>query len=75
MLNYTSIIMAKQIFTNKDGNIFKKDFEGLLKHNSSIKWLDSVVGFVPVSDYFALCIFCNYTNIDSVFAGIAVRKR
>lgn len=46
--------MAKQFFTNKNGNTLIKEFEGLLAYNPSIKCLDSVVGFLRASGYFTL---------------------
>ena len=35
--------MAKQFFTNKNGNTLIKEFEGLLAYNPSIKCLDSII--------------------------------
>ncbi len=48
--------MAKQFFTNKNGNTLIKEF---LAYNPSIKCLDSVVGFLRASGYFTLRPFLN----------------
>ena len=66
--------MAKQFFTNKDGNTLMKEFEGLLEHNSSIKRLDSVVGFLRASGYFTLRPFLNSINKVRILIGIDVDK-
>ena len=51
--------MAKQFFTNKNGNTLIKEFEGFLAYNPSIKCLDSVVRFLRASGYFTLRPFLN----------------
>lgn len=66
--------MAKQIFTNRNGNTLMKEFEGLLEHNSSIKRLDSVVGFLRASGYFTLRPFLNNINKVRILIGIDVDK-
>ncbi len=66
--------MSKQFFTNKDGNTLMKEFEGLLEHNSSIKRLDSVVGFLRASGYFTLRPFLNSINKVRILIGIDVDK-
>lgn len=66
--------MAKQFFTNKDGNTLMKEFEGLLEHNTSIKRLDSVVGFLRASGYFTLRPFLNSINKVRILIGIDVDK-
>ena len=66
--------MAKQFFTNKDGNTLMKEFEGLLKHNPSIECLDSVVGFLRASGYFTLRPFLNSINKVRILIGIDVDK-
>lgn len=66
--------MAKQFFTNKNGNTLIKEFEGLLEHNPSIKNLDSVVGFLRASGYFTLRPFLNSINRVRVLIGIDVDK-
>lgn len=66
--------MAKQFFTNKDGNTLMKEFEGLLEHNASIKRLDSVVGFLRASGYFTLRPFLNSINKVRILIGIDVDK-
>lgn len=66
--------MSKQFFTNKDGNTLMKEFEGLLKHNNSIKCLDSVVGFLRASGYFTLRPFLNSINKVRILIGIDVDK-
>ena len=66
--------MAKQFFTNKGGNTLMKEFEGLLEHNSSIKRLDSVVGFLRASGYFTLRPFLNSINKVRILIGIDVDK-
>lgn len=48
--------MAKQLFTKDDGNTLMIKIKGLLEHNSSIKCLYSVVGFIHVSGYFN-CVY------------------
>ena len=66
--------MAKQFFTNKDGNTLINEFEGLLEHNASIKHLDSVVGFLRASGYFTLRPFLNSINKVRILIGIDVDK-
>lgn len=66
--------MTKQIFTNKNGNTLMKEFEGLLEHNSSIKRLDSVVGFLRASGYFMLRPFLDNINKVRILIGIDVDK-
>ena len=51
-----------------------KEFEGLLEHNSSIKRLDSVVGFLRASGYFTLRPFLNSINKVRILIGIDVDK-
>ncbi len=66
--------MAKQFFTNRDGNTLMKEFEGLLEHNPSIKCLDSVVGFLRASGYFTLRPFLDNINKVRILIGIDVDK-
>ena len=66
--------MAKRFFTNREGNTLMKEFEGLLEHNSSIKCLDSVVGFLRASGYFTLRPFLNSINKVRILLGIDVDK-
>ena len=66
--------MAKRFFTNREGNTLMKEFEGLLEHNSSIKCLDSVVGFLRASGYFTLRPFLNNINKVRILIGIDVDK-
>ena len=66
--------MAKQFFTNKDGNTLIKEFEGLLKHNDRITYLDSVVGFLRASGYFTLRPFLNNIKKARILIGIDVDK-
>lgn len=66
--------MAKQFFTNKDGNTLIKEFEGLLKHNDRITYLDSVVGFLRASGYFTLRPFLNNIKKARILVGIDVDK-
>lgn len=66
--------MAKQFFTNKDGNTLIKEFEGLLEHNKSIAYLDSVVGFLRASGYFTLRPFLNNIKKARILVGIDVDK-
>jgi len=66
--------MAKQFFTNRDGNTLMKEFEGLLEHNQSIKCLDSVVGFLRASGYFTLRPFLDNINKVRILIGIDVDK-
>lgn len=66
--------MAKNFFTNKDGNTLMKEFEGLLQHNQSITRLDSVVGFLRASGYFTLRPFLNSINKARILIGIDVDK-
>lgn len=66
--------MSKQFFTNKKGNTLIKEFEGLLEHNSTIKCLDSVVGFLRASGYFTLRPFLNHINRVRILIGIDVDK-
>ena len=66
--------MSKQFFTNKDGNTLIKEFEGLLEYNPSIKYLDSVVGFLRASGYFTLRPFLNSINKVRILIGIDVDK-
>lgn len=66
--------MAKNFFTNREGNTLMKEFEGLLEHNSSIKCLDSVVGFLRASGYFSLRPFLNSINKVRILIGIDVDK-
>ena len=51
-----------------------KEFEGLLEHNSSIKCLDSVVGFLRASGYFTIRPFLNNINKVRILIGIDVDK-
>lgn len=66
--------MTKRFFTNREGNTLMKEFEGLLEHNSSIKCLDSVVGFLRASGYFTLRPFLNSINKVRILIGIDVDK-
>lgn len=66
--------MAKQFFTNKDGNTLIKEFEGLLEYNKSIAYLDSVVGFLRASGYFTLRPFLNNIKKARILVGIDVDK-
>lgn len=66
--------MAKQFFTNKNGNTLIKEFEGLLAYNPSIKCLDSVVGFLRASGYFTLRPFLNSIDKVRILIGIDVDK-
>lgn len=66
--------MAKQFFTNKDGNTLMKEFDGLLEYNQSIKRLDSVVGFLRASGYFTLRPFLDSINKVRILIGIDVDK-
>ncbi|WP_195252512.1 helicase-related protein [Hoylesella timonensis] len=62
------------IFTNKDGNTLMKEFEGVLLHNSQIRNLDAVVGFLRASGYFSLRPFLDSINKVRVLIGIDVDK-
>ncbi len=62
------------IFTNRDGNTLIKEFEGVLRHNSNIKRLDAVVGFLRASGYFTLRPFLDNINKARVLIGIDVDK-
>lgn len=62
------------IFTNRDGNTLMKEFEGVLQHNSQIKNLDAVVGFLRASGYFSLRPFLDSINKVRVLIGIDVDK-
>lgn len=62
------------IFTNRDGNTLIKEFEGVLQHNSQIKNLDAVVGFLRASGYFSLRPFLNDIRKVRVLIGIDVDK-
>lgn len=61
-------------FTNRDGNTLMKEFEGVLQHNSHIKNLDAVVGFLRASGYFSLRPFLDNINKVRVLVGIDVDK-
>ncbi|MBP5479823.1 MAG: NgoFVII family restriction endonuclease, partial [Bacteroidaceae bacterium] len=66
--------MAKQFFTNKEGNTLMKEFEGLLQNNQTLKYLDSVVGFLRASGYFTLRPILNNLDRVRILIGIDVDK-
>ena len=66
--------MSKQFFTNRNGNTLIKQFEGILQHNQTIKYLDSVVGFLRASGYFTLRPFLNNIHKVRILIGIDVDK-
>lgn len=66
--------MAKQFFTNKEGNTLIREFEGVLSNNPSIKRLDSIVGFLRASGYFSLRPFLDNINKVRILIGIDVDK-
>lgn len=72
--SHPEAIMAKQFFTNREGNTLMKEFEGVLSNNPSIKNLDSVVGFLRASGYFSLRPFLNGINKVRILIGIDVDK-
>lgn len=51
-----------------------KEFEGVLEHNSEIKNLDAIVGFLRASGYFTLRPFLNGINKVRILIGIDVDK-
>lgn len=40
--------MAKQFFTNREGNTLMKEFEGILENNPQVKHLDAVVLIIAI---------------------------
>lgn len=67
-------VSHSHFFTNKAGNTLMKEFEGILQHNSQIKYLDAVVGFLRASGYFSLRPFLNNIDKVRVLIGINVDK-
>lgn len=63
-----------KFFTNRDGNTLMKEFEGILKHNDSIRNLDAIVGFLRASGYFTLRPFLNTIDKVRILIGIDVDK-
>lgn len=64
-----------KFFTNRDGNTLIKRFEGLLGlENSTIKYLDAVVGFLRASGYFALRPCLEKLDKVRILVGIDVDK-
>ena len=63
-----------KFFTNRDGNTLMKEFEGILKHNDSIRNLDAIVGFLRASGYFTLRPFMNTIDKVRILIGIDVDK-
>lgn len=70
----TSAQLHSNIFTNRSGNTLMREFEGVLEHNSTIKNLDAVVGFLRASGYFSLRPFLDGINKVRVLIGIDVDK-
>lgn len=70
----TAAPVPYNIFTNRDGNTLIKEFEGVLRHNTNIKRLDAVVGFLRASGYFTLRPFLDNINKGRVLIGIDVDK-
>lgn len=70
----TQSALHSNFFTNRGGNTLIKEFEGILKHNESIKHLDAVVGFLRASGYFSLRPFLNGIDKARVLIGIDVDK-
>lgn len=66
--------LHSHFFTNKGGNTLMKEFEGILQHNSQIKNLDAIVGFLRASGYFSLRPFLNNIDKVRVLIGINVDK-
>ena len=66
--------MSTKFFTNRDGNTLIKQFEGVLENNPNITRLDSVVGFLRASGYFALRPFLNSIEKVRILIGIDVDK-
>lgn len=62
------------IFTNKGGNTLLREFEGILQHNSQIRYLDAVVGFLRASGYFSLRPFLDNIQKVRILIGIEVDK-
>ena len=67
-------MVVTKFFTNRNGNTLIKEFEGVLSHNSSIKNLDAVVGFLRASGYFSLRPFLNGIDKVRILVGIDVDK-
>ncbi len=63
-----------KFFTNRCNNTLIKEFEGILEHNSSIKNLDAIVGFLRASGYFTLRPFLDGINKVRILIGINVDK-
>jgi len=63
-----------KFFTNRDNNTLMKEFEGILRHNESIKNLDAIVGFLRASGYFTLRPFLNGIDKVRILIGIDVDK-
>ncbi len=66
--------MSTKFFTNKNGNTLIKQFEGVLENNPNITRLDSVVGFLRASGYFALRPFLDSVEKVRILIGIDVDK-
>ena len=62
MANDMSIPVSSHFFTNRDGNTLMDEFQGILENNPQVKNLDSVVGFLRASGYFALRPFLDVIN-------------
>lgn len=64
----------EKFFTNEGDNTLIKRLEGLLERNPSIKYFDSVVGFLRASGYFSLRPFFDGVNKVRILVGIDVDK-
>lgn len=66
--------MSTKFFTNRNGNTLIKEFEGVIENNQNLTRLDSVVGFLRASGYFALRPFLNSIDKVRILIGIDVDK-
>ena len=71
---YNMCMYNSNFFTNKGGNTLINEFEGILRNNCHIKYLDAVVGFLRASGYFSLRPFLDNINKVRVLIGINVDK-
>ena len=55
-ISQQDIPLFSHFFSNREGNILIKEFEGILVNNPQIKNLDVVVGFLRGSVYFSFSI-------------------
>ena len=73
-MNESLIQTNSHIFTNKNGNILMREFEGVFSNNPSVKNLNSMVEFLRASGYFSLRPFLYNINKARILIGIDVDK-